>query len=272
MSELAEQDRIFKRSWAAPGSYHDFLIRFLRILLPLLIALLLAYLVLAPLKEGQEISFLLDKNKVEVAKERMRVVGAQYQGQDEKGRAFVLTARTGLQLRSSDPTVLIEGIRARIVLDDGPATFQAPHARYDLDTQRLALEGPVAFSGSDGYRLAAGRSVVDLKAQTLVTNEPARFLAPDGRRVDTRSGVIDLNQRRITSNQPVLFSAPDGYRLQTGSAVVDLDDQRMGSSGMVQGRMPLGRFSADAMMVDLDERRIVLSGRARLHIDQGGIR
>jgi lipopolysaccharide export system protein LptC len=36
--------------------------------------------------------------------------------------------------------------------------------------------------------------------------------------------------------------------------------------------MPLGRFSADRMTADLPLREVTLSGRARLHIVQGGLR
>jgi lipopolysaccharide export system protein LptC len=272
MSELAAQERVVKRNWAAPGSFHDLLIKFLKILLPLLILLLGAYLVLAPLNKGQEISFLLDKNKVEVAKERMRVVGAHYQGQDDKGRPFSLSAQRGLQMSSRDPMVAIEVIKAQLVLDQGPMTFDTPRARYNLDTQKVAVGGPVRFFGADGYRLVVGDAVIDLRSQTLVTNQPSLFIAPDGRRVATRSGFIDLNRRRVTSAQPVVFTAPNGYRLQTGNAAVDLDDQRLVSSGAVDGRMPLGRFQAGNLLADLDERRVVLSGRPRLHIVQGGLR
>lgn len=272
MSELARKERVVKRAWAAPGSSHDRLIRVLKWALPVLIGLLGAYLVLAPIATNEEISFLLDKNKVDVAKERMRVVGAQYQGQDEKGRPFSLSARSGVQPSSREPLVAIEGIRARMVLDQAPTTFEAPRARYNIETQRVALQGPVRFQSADGYRLAVGNAVIDLRAQTLVTNQPALFTAPDGRRVATRSGFIDLNRRRVTSSDSVVFEAPNGYRLQTGNAAVDVDDQRLVSNGAVNGQMPLGRFSAGQLMADLDERRVVLSGRARLHIQQGGIR
>ena len=272
MSELAARERIVKRAWAAPGSLHDFLIKFLKILLPLLILLLGAYLVLAPLNKGQEISFLLDKNKVEVAKERMRVVGARYQGQDAKGRPFSLSAERGLQTSSRDPLVAIEEIKAQLVLDQGPMSFDTPRARYNMDTQKVAVGGPVRFFGADGYRLALGDAVIDLRSQTLVTSQPSLLIAPDGRRVATRSGFIDLNKRRVTSGETVVFTAPNGYRLVTGNAAVDLDDQRLVSNGPVQGQMPLGRFSAGSLLADLDERRVLLSGRARLHIRQGGLR
>ena len=36
--------------------------------------------------------------------------------------------------------------------------------------------------------------------------------------------------------------------------------------------MPLGRFTAGRLEVNLPERRAVLSGRARVHIVQGGVR
>jgi lipopolysaccharide export system protein LptC len=36
--------------------------------------------------------------------------------------------------------------------------------------------------------------------------------------------------------------------------------------------MPLGRFSADKLEADLQSRNVKLTGRARLHIVQGGLR
>ncbi|HEX8214632.1 MAG TPA: LPS export ABC transporter periplasmic protein LptC, partial [Allosphingosinicella sp.] len=125
MSELARRERLVKRSWAAPGSFHDALIRFLKILLPLLIVLLGAYLVLAPLNKGQEISFLLDKNKVDVAGERMRVEAAQYRGQDSAGRPFLIRANEAVQATSRDPVVDIMGMAAQITLTEGPAALVA---------------------------------------------------------------------------------------------------------------------------------------------------
>jgi lipopolysaccharide export system protein LptC len=40
----------------------------------------------------------------------------------------------------------------------------------------------------------------------------------------------------------------------------------------VEGQMPLGRFTAAEMQADLPSRTVVLKGRARLHIVQGGLR
>jgi len=49
MSELAVLEQRKKQGWAAPGGFHDKLMTLLKIGLPALIGLLLAYLAVAPL-------------------------------------------------------------------------------------------------------------------------------------------------------------------------------------------------------------------------------
>jgi lipopolysaccharide export system protein LptC len=212
MSELADGRSRAKRGWAAPGGLHDWLMRFLKIVLPAGVGLLLAYLLLSPLSKEKEISFLLDKNKVDTARERLKTQKAEYRGLDDKGRAFTIQAAQAVQAKSSDPVVDIGGMSARIQLEDGPATITADKARYNMDTQKVDVLGPILFTASDGYRL------------------------------ETRDVALDLNNH---------------------SAV---------SGGGVEGQMRLGRFTAGGMTVSLPERRVVLTGRPRLHIEQGALR
>ena len=211
MSELAERERLAKRRWAAPGQSHDKVIQAMKIALPALIGVLLAFLFFSPLEEKQEVSFLLDKNKVGHAEERMRVQAAQYRGQDSQGRPFVLDARSALQRSSAVPVVDVRDMSAQIQLDNGPARIVANRALYDMSTDRVAVSGPILVTAADGYRLG------------------------------TRDVIVDLKQRNLASRGPV------------------------------DGQMPLGRFSADRLEVDLPQRKAVLTGRARIHIVQGGV-
>jgi lipopolysaccharide export system protein LptC len=212
MSEAALQERRRKQGWAAPGGFHDFLVGVLKVALPATIGVLIAFLALAPLQKGKEISFILDKSKVDVTRERLRVETARYRGQDERGRPFTLDASSAVQVSAADPVVQLSGVEARILLEDGPASVQARQGRYDMDKEQVDVVGQI------------------------------------------------------------LFSAADGYKLRTRDVAVNLNDRVMTSRGRVDGTMPLGRFSADRMMVDLPDRRVVLTGRARLHIVQGGLR
>ena len=66
MTEIAQQRRTQRQDYAAPGSMHDRIIAILRAILPLAIGALFAFLVLAPLVERSELSFLLDKDNVEI--------------------------------------------------------------------------------------------------------------------------------------------------------------------------------------------------------------
>lgn len=212
MSEAAAADRLRKQSWAAPGSLHDFIVGILKVVLPASVGVLLAFLALAPLQKGPEISFILDKSKVDVARERMRVQSARYRGQDNRGRLFTIDAASAVQANSRDPIVDILGMAAEIALQSGPATIRADKGRYDMEAETVDVTGPILFTGADGYRL------------------------------ETRDVELDLNTRRLESR------------------------------GRVEGRMPLGRFSADTMVADLPDKRVVLRGNARLHIRQGGIK
>jgi lipopolysaccharide export system protein LptC len=142
----------------------------------------------------------------------MRVQAAQYRGQDNQGRPFVLDARAALQRSSTVPIVDIAGMSALMQLDNGPARLVADRARYDTSQESVQVIGPIQLS------------------------------------------------------------AADGYRMTTHDVAVDLRGRRLASQGSVQGQIPLGTFSAGRLEADLGNRTVTLSGRARLHIVQGGLR
>jgi lipopolysaccharide export system protein LptC len=86
MSDLADRVRTKRQILSAPGGSHDRLIRALRVILPSIIGILLAVLAFSPFSGTQELSFVLAKNEVNMAKERMRLTEALYRGEDSKGR------------------------------------------------------------------------------------------------------------------------------------------------------------------------------------------
>lgn len=105
MSERADLDRTMRQMWAASGSSHDRLVRILRFGLPLVIGVVAAVLVFSPFTQRAEISFLLSKDKVDMASERMKVTRAEYRGQDAKGQPFALLAGSAVQKSSAEPIV-----------------------------------------------------------------------------------------------------------------------------------------------------------------------
>jgi lipopolysaccharide export system protein LptC len=167
MSEAAAREREVRQHWAQPGSQHDRVVRFAKIGLPVAVGLLVAFLALAPLDRNSEVSFILDKNKVENAPERMRVDVARYTGEDDKGRPFLIVAQSAIQRSSEQPIVDIRGMMARLGLAEGPVTMIANLAHYNIDQQMVQVVGPIRVRGPEGDRLQTSNVTVDLKQRQV---------------------------------------------------------------------------------------------------------
>ena len=172
-AKSASGERIIKQRWATPGSGHDRIVRWTKIVLPSAVGVLLAVLMLAPLDKRGDVSFILDKKKVDSAPERMRVESARYTGTDDKGQRFTMVADRAIQPSSDTPLVDIWGMFARLNLAKGPMLIAANKGRYNVDTQKVAINGPVKVQGTDGFRLKTSDVTVDLKARELASNGPA---------------------------------------------------------------------------------------------------
>ena len=169
-----------RQQWAAPGSRHDWMIRFSRIILPSGVGVLAAILILAPLSARGDISFVLAKDSVALAKERMRLTAATYRGEDGKGQPFVLRAGSAVQTSSLDPVVRLGDLSANIALTDGPAMLKADAGRYDMNRETLMIDGPISFTAADGFQLDTRDVAVGLKTRKLASGGPVSGRLPIG--------------------------------------------------------------------------------------------
>ena len=172
MADAASRAQGWKHRWAEPGSGHDRLVRWAKVALPSAVGALIAILALAPLGKHSDVSFILDKKKVENAPEQLRVEAARYSGTDNRGQQFTIVANRAIQRSSKVPLVDIRGMFARLNLDKGPLLIAANQGRYNIDSQKVAIDGPVKVAGPDGYRLATRDVTVDLKQRQLASAGP----------------------------------------------------------------------------------------------------
>jgi lipopolysaccharide export system protein LptC len=166
MSDLADLERTQRQKWATPGGRHDRLIRALRVILPSVIGALIAVLAFSPFTGNQELSFVLDKDEVNKARERMRLTEALYRGEDSKGRAFSLRAGSAVQKSSAEPVLRMTDLQGRIIMDDGPASLTAGRGIYDLNKETMRVTGPLAFH-SVGYDIVASNVELALKTRKM---------------------------------------------------------------------------------------------------------
>jgi lipopolysaccharide export system protein LptC len=197
MSDVARRQKTARQVWAAPGSSHDTLIAVLRVALPIAIGVLAAFLVMAPLYMRGDVSFLLAKDNVEVAKQRMKLQSATYRGEDSEGRPFVLKAGSAVQQSSAEPIVQIDDLAAQIKLSEGPARIVAPGGTYNMNTEKVALDGPISVRTATGYTLDTNDATVDLKTRTMKSDGGVSGTTPQGNfRADTMSA--DLEDRTVS--------------------------------------------------------------------------
>jgi lipopolysaccharide export system protein LptC len=203
MTEAADQIRDKRRHWAAPGGSHDRKVRFLARWLPGLVGVVAAAMIVGPLFTEGELSFLLDRNKVAVTQERLRVNNAMYRGEDKRGRPFTVTAGNAVQATAAVPEVRMENLAARIRLSDGPAELTAVSGIYNYADQRVVVVGPVVFTAADGYRMTTANVAIDLRDRAVVGSGGVSGTIPSGTfsadrisaDLDTRILLLDGNVR-----------------------------------------------------------------------------
>ncbi len=196
MSERAEFDRSLRQVWAATGSSHDRVVRILRFGLPAVIGVVAAVLVFSPFTQRAEVSFLLSKDSVEVARERMRVTRAEYRGQDSKGQPFALVAGSALQKSSAEPVVEMNDLSGAIRLADGPATIVAAHGSYNMDSESVVFPKTVTVKSADGYSLVASNVSLNLKSRSLVGSGGVEGVMDLGR-FSANQLFADLDKRTV---------------------------------------------------------------------------
>lgn len=197
MTDQADRIRTRRQAFAAPGSSLDMMIRWLAIGLPAAVGAVAAMMIIAPLSPRGEISFLLDRNKVAIAEDRLRVNDAMYRGQDVEGRPFSLSSGEAVQRSASVPVVEMRNLTARMMLSEGPALLTARAGNYAINDGIVAIDGLVRFNAADGYSAVARNVSIDMRGRSLLGDGDVEGAVPAGTfRADRLRA--DLQARTVT--------------------------------------------------------------------------
>ena len=157
----------------------------------------------------------------------------------------------------------------------GEVSFLLDRTKVAMTSERLAVN-QATYRGADdqgrAFALSAGQAVQHSASVPLVAMRDlvATMQMKDGpTQLAAKTGEYEIDKERVTVSGPVQFSSQDGYRLTTSSVAVDLKARHALGTGVVNGMLKSGTFSADSMAVDLSERKVTLQGRAHLRMVQG---
>ena len=98
----------------------------------------------------------------------------------------------------------------------------------------------------------------------MLSGGPALLTAP--------RGVYEIDDEQMGIPGIVRFTAADGYEFVARNVTIDLPSRTLVGDGQVNGAIPAGTFSANAMRADLEERSFALIGNARLRMVPGRLR
>lgn len=251
-SEVADA-RSRRRARAAPGGFHDRLVSFLNGALPAAIGLVLAIMILLPLGQRGEISFLVDRNKVPVAHERLRVEAASYRGQDRQGRPFGITAGRAVQASAERAVVELTNLAAWIEMAGGPARIWAPGGSYNFETDKIAVGGPVRFEAANGYRMRTDSVVIDLTARRAVGSGGVEGRSPAGAFSAERMVAL-LDEQVITLEGNAQLHMLPGA----------LDASRLPQTNAPRSRQPPVHLAAERIEVRNRNKRVDLCGKVKV--------
>ncbi len=157
------------RNAVPPGGGWDRFVGLMKLALPIAALAILLISLIWPLMARQEFSFILSKDSVEAARERLRMERAVYRGEDSRGQPFVITAASAVQKSSDTPIVELRDISAELRTTDGPARADARVGRYDMERDRIDIVGPVELESASGYRLQTRDVSVDLNTRQVAS-------------------------------------------------------------------------------------------------------
>jgi lipopolysaccharide export system protein LptC len=120
---------------------------------------------------------------------------------------------------------------------------------------------PFVVSAGEAIQRSAADPIIrvsDLAAQIDLTGGPARIAAPTAN--------YDPASDQIAVAGPISLSTSDGFAMTVSDVTVDLRDRTMASAAPVNGRLPIGSFSANSIRADIEARRVWLRGNVRTRL------
>ncbi|MEL6529839.1 MAG: LPS export ABC transporter periplasmic protein LptC [Pseudomonadota bacterium] len=160
----------------------------------------------------------------------------------------------------------------------GEVSFLLDRNKVAMIDERLSVDNAM-YRGRDDkgqpFAITAGEAVQRSSAEGLVRMDDliAQLLLPDGpARISAAGGTYNLEDEVVDVDDAVRLVAADGYTMTASGVSVDLDARTMQGEDGVEGAVPAGTFSAQAIRADLSARTLTLEGNARLSMIPGELR
>lgn len=178
---LRQLDRSLYKQRKNSGKLHSFIIRTLRLIVPLVAISLIGLLIAWPHIE-ETLSPIQDSGLIlppTIAKNEL--INPRFESQDDKSQPFTITAKRAIQSSKDADVILLDTPMADIILNDNTwLAAQAIQGAYRQNEERLLLKGEVKLFHDQGYELKTEQLLVNLKTRQARSDVPVTGQGPAG--------------------------------------------------------------------------------------------
>jgi LPS export ABC transporter protein LptC len=140
-------------------------------------------------------------DKAQISGDRTELVNPEYEGQDEGGQRYRLTAQRAIQTRAVPDVVTLIAPTAELVTGQnaGGTTITAVEGQFDNKAQQLGLVGDVSLRTENGESFTTPAAAVDLQNKIVqgtdaITGTGPQFdLEAAGFVYDQKGGTLTLS-------------------------------------------------------------------------------
>ena len=197
------------------NSYSIF-VGFMKVLLPALAVALILLVVIWPQLGQDDSQFRIRVSDISLEQaDSLSMLNARFEGVDDRGQPFMLTADEATQTAGDDNLVHLELPKGDMTLEDGTwLAMTAREGRYSRDTQVLELNGEVTLFHDQGFELRTETARIDLEAGTAGGSEPVEGQGPFGNLVSEGFRVLDRGERIVFTGRSRAVFHPDATQVE----------------------------------------------------------
>jgi lipopolysaccharide export system protein LptC len=175
---------------------YTFVVRSLRLLLPLAALTILTVVIIWPRME-KEIAPIPREDIIPQQTGRNELINPRFESMTAKMEPYTITAARAEQALDRQSLIVMENPVASLSLNSGLMLgAEGQKGTYDQDAQILILDEQVVLRHSDGYMLETAHLTIHIKNETAMTQTPVQISGPDmsleaaGMKADQNKGLL----------------------------------------------------------------------------------
>ena len=181
----------------ATARRHTVLVRILRVALPLCALGVLGLFFVSSKLAVSLGDMQASVGKIEINRDRLRMVNPRLENVTDDGGAYVLTADYAEQNMDDLSTLQLYAVRAELTQPGNSwSRLSAPNGTFHSKKETLELFGGIEIASSSGMTARLERADVDLKSQSIRSQVPVRVDSANGN-LTAKSLEIRTGKRRI---------------------------------------------------------------------------